>query len=241
MSCKLPPAPFSRGLLTPHGHPGLSSPGFCALLPAFPFADAGLYPELGVPFPDWLPFGTPGCSPAWPGCLQGASTGGRLRLGRDEVPIEERRLRVLSKLGDGRGRAGTDGTFAPSSAGTGSRYLEEGGAAGVSASIRARQEQGVAGGSGLCAPECGSDERRGRGARLRLLPPPPSFCLGGKGNPVEQLRLVRINRGENFICLERARTPRCPFCLGKSMGDGWLLPEAWAPRCVPVASSSKSR
>lgn len=110
MSCKLPPAPFSRGLLTPHGHPGLSSPGFCALLPAFPFADAGLYPELGVPFPDWLPFGTPGCSPAWPGCLQGASTGGRLRLGRDEVPIEERRLRVLSKLGDGRGRAGTDGT-----------------------------------------------------------------------------------------------------------------------------------
>lgn len=181
MSCKLPPAPFSRGLLTPHGHPGLSSPGFCALLPAFPFADAGLYPELGVPFPDWLPFGTPGCSPAWPGCLQGASTGGRLRLGRDEVPIEERRLRVLSKLGDGRGRAGTDGTFAPSSAGTGSRYLEEGGAAGVSASIRARQEQGVAGVRGSAPPSAGVMSVGEGEQGLGCFPPPPHFAWEEKG------------------------------------------------------------
>lgn len=31
-----------------------------------------------------------------------------MRLGRDEVPAEAHRVRVLSKLGDGCGRAGTD-------------------------------------------------------------------------------------------------------------------------------------
>lgn len=111
MSCRLPPAPFPRGPRTPPGHPGLLSPGFRALLLSSPPppAASGRYPELGVPFPDWVPFGSPGRSRAWPGCPRSAGTGGRLRLGRDEVPAAAHRLRVLSKLGDGRGRAGTDG------------------------------------------------------------------------------------------------------------------------------------
>lgn len=73
------------------------------------------------------------------------------------------------------GERGRTGTFAPSLAGSGSRYLEEGGAAGVSASIEARQLRGL----GRWIPECGEGgERRGRGSWLRL-PPPASLLLGG--------------------------------------------------------------
>lgn len=110
-----------------------------------------------------------------------------MRLGRDEVPAEAHRLRVLVNLGMDAGERGQTGTFAPSSAGTGSRYLKEGGAARVSASIRARQLRGAAGVRGAGSPSAGAmsvgEGEQGLGCLL-----PPHFALEDKG-------LLRSNFG----------------------------------------------
>lgn len=141
MSCKLPPAPFTPG--SPHSS-RTSRPPFSGI-PCAPFpAAAGRYPELGVPFPDWVPFGSPGCPGLGPDARrvpvpEGACAWGGMRC----QPALARRLRVLSKLGMNARERGRTGTFAPSLAGSSSRYLEEGGAAGVSASIEARQLRGL--------------------------------------------------------------------------------------------------
>lgn len=109
VNCKLPPAPFP--LEVPALLPGIPASFLRDSVRSFPpsSAAAGRYPELRVPVPDWVPFGSPGRSRAWPRYPRGAGTGGHLRLGRDELPAMARGLSVLSKLRDGRGRAGTDG------------------------------------------------------------------------------------------------------------------------------------
>lgn len=69
------------------------------------------------------------------------------------------------------GERGRTGTFALSLARSGSRYLEEGGAAGVSAFMEAQQLPG----SGRWIPECWGERREREQGLGYLLPPHSSW------------------------------------------------------------------